>query len=462
MRRLEEAKLKAETEIRTKIAEAQAKEQEVALRRAVAEAAAAEAVRRGPLTEETIRLKYADPDEVVKTLQGILGLAAGGAAPAGAPVPVPGWGGAVSGPGGPGVIPAPPFSQLFGPGQPPPSAALSPSAEVLAKGITIQSYKPTNSIFLRMYKTELERIKALISEKLDVPLPQVKIQARLDELNRTDLFEIGVQWGGAFAKQSGSKILVGQGTAGGRGDGIGIVPGFRPDVNPNAPLGSLLPVSAVTGLPLGGNIVNLPFNLASGGAPAAGYNFGIIGTNYNLNLALQALELQSKTRNLSRPEIVTVDNNKASIVLGSEIPFATVSSAGTQIQFKEATLRLDVTPTVVREPNATRIKMLVLVQDDSRGDTLITAGGETPIINKRKAETLVLVKEGETLMIGGIRQRTEVETIRKVPILGDIPIFGWLFKIKTRNLNPDRELVVFITPSLVTPEVASAQTPPKR
>src|SRR6266581_124094 len=126
-RRLEEAKVKAETEIRQKIAEAQLKEQEAAQRKAAADAAIAEAVRRGPLVEETIRLSYADPDDIVKTLQGILGIAggSGGAPAAGAP-------------GGPGVIPAPPFSQLFGPGQPPPPLAPTPSAEVLAKGITIQ------------------------------------------------------------------------------------------------------------------------------------------------------------------------------------------------------------------------------------------------------------------------------------------------------------------------------------
>ncbi len=153
-RRLEEAKVKAETEIRQKIAEAQLKEQEAAQRKAAADAAIAEAVRRGPLVEETIRLSYADPDDIVKTLQGILGIAggSGGAPAAGAP-------------GGPGVIPAPPFSQLFGPGQPPPPLAPTPSAEVLAKGITIQSYKPTNSIFLRMYAADLERIRVPLSRR---------------------------------------------------------------------------------------------------------------------------------------------------------------------------------------------------------------------------------------------------------------------------------------------------------
>src|SRR4029450_5452271 len=102
---------------------------------------------------------------------------------------------------------------------------------------------------------------------------------------------------------------------------------------------------------IGGNIVNLPFQALPNAAsqlPAAGIAFGIIGTDFNIHLALQALATQGKTRTLARPEIVTVENSKASVSLGEEIPYATVSSAGTQIQFKEAVLKLEVLPTVVR------------------------------------------------------------------------------------------------------------------
>src|SRR2546427_10257838 len=109
---------------------------------------------------------------------------------------------------------APPFSNVFGPGAAPvPGAAPPPSADVLAKGITIRAHKPTNSIFIRHYANDLERIKKLIRENLDIPLPQVKIEARLNEINRTDLFEIGVQWGGSGAKRDGAHVLVGQGFA---------------------------------------------------------------------------------------------------------------------------------------------------------------------------------------------------------------------------------------------------------
>jgi len=353
---------------------------------------------------------------------------------------------------------------------------------VLAKGITIQAHKPTNSIFIRHYEADLERIKKLIRERFDVPLPQVKIEARMEILDRSAYEGIGVQWGGAGAGNvNSSTTLIGQGFQSGVGKNGGSIPalqgillpdgsistlaappgtpvgvGFTPNV-PGLNLGQLLPVSGSTGLPLGGNVVNLPFSAlpgaANAGAPAGGIAFGLVSSNFNVNLALQALATQGKTRTLARPEVVTVENSKASISLGEEIPYATVSSAGTQIQFKEAVLRLDVLPTVLREQVGanvvTKIKMLVVVENNSRGDNISPTPGTTvPVINRRKAETQVLIKEGERLVIGGVTQALASTNVRKVPIFGDIPILGWLFKQK-ENSEAGRELVVFVTPSLV-------------
>jgi len=449
--KVEEAKIKAEAEIRTKIAEAELKEQEVQQRKLTAQAAQTEAQARGPLREEMIRLSYADPEEVAKTLQGILGIPAEGMKVSGTPITT-----------GPPPIGEPPFSALYGTGQPPSQpAVVSPTQEVLAKGITIRAYKPTNSIFIRHYSADLERIKTLVKEQLDVPLPQVKIEARMEILDRTALEAIGVQWGGAGASRDGRNILVGQGFSDpARSTGIGMASGERSGVgssvtNPNATLGSLLPLAAATGLPSGGNVVNLPFSVLPGmasQAPAGSIAFGIIGTRFNVNLALQALETQGKTKTLARPEIITVENNKATMSIGEEIPYATVSSAGTQIQFKEALLKLEVIPTVIREGEVTRIKMKVVVENNARGAevNLGSSGGSPPAIDKRRAETEVVIKEGEQLVIGGVTQRTSSETIRKVPWLGDIPILGWLFKTRVLNISPDRELVVFIKPTVVT------------
>jgi type IV pilus assembly protein PilQ len=358
---------------------------------------------------------------------------------------------------------------LFGPGQPPGPPPPSASADVLAKGITIKAHKPTNSLFIRHYAADLERIKVLIREKLDIPLPQVKIEARMEILSRNDLFAIGVQWGGGGVATTTPATLVGRGftsqpgntlnTGGIAASGLGTLP--NPNLNVGTPgVGTILPVSSTTGLPQGGNLVNLPIGSILPGlvtSGAAGIAFGIVGSRLNLNLALEALKSEGKTRTLARPEIVTVENNKAAISLGEEIPYATVSSAGTQIQFKEAVLKLEVTPTVVREGDSNRIKMNVVVENNSRGDQvdLGASGGAPPAINKRKAETQVLIKEGERLVIGGVTNSESLEAVRRVPMFGDIPILGWLFKQRGES-NESTELVVFITPSIIRRDAATA------
>src|SRR6267142_2738255 len=201
--RVEEARLKAESDVRAKAAEAQLKEQEAIDKKRAAEMAIAELQARGPLREETIRLSYADPEEIARTLQGILGIPAERIQAAQVPIG-----------GGMPPIPGPPFSALYGTGPQPQLAVapVSPSAEVLAKGITIRAHKPTNSLFIRHYEGDLERIKKLIREKLDVPLPQVKIEARMEILDRDDLFALGVQWGGGGVLQSNQNtVMVGRG-----------------------------------------------------------------------------------------------------------------------------------------------------------------------------------------------------------------------------------------------------------
>jgi type IV pilus assembly protein PilQ len=464
--RVEAAKRNAEIETRTKLAEAQLKETELASKKLAADAAAAEAQARGPLREEVIRLSYADPEDVARTLQGILGIP-----PEGVTLPTQPL---VQGvPQNPTVVPSgtgAPLNPELGrlptinsPFPPPvaPQVVTSVSQDVLAKGITVRANKATNSIFIRHYEADLERIKKLIREQLDVPLPQVKIEARMEILDRTSLEAIGIQWGGAGAKTSGSNTLIAQGFDGPRVVGTG-VSGITPG-NPNLDLSSLLPVAPGTALPVGGNLVNLPFSLlpnASTNTPAGGIAFGIVGTNFNVNLALQALAQLGKTRTLAHPEIVTVENNKAAFTLGEEIPYATVSSAGTQVQFKEAVLRLEVTPTVIRESvdgkEIRKVKLTVIVENNSRGDVISPAPGvSVPIINRRKAETQVLVREGSRLVIGGVTQNVQQKTVRKVPLMGDVPVLGWLFK-QREDFETGRELVVFLTPSILRTDGAQA------
>lgn len=478
--RVEEAKIKGEAEARAKLAEAQVKEAEATTKKLVAEAAQREQEARGPLKEETIRLSYADPEEVAKTLQGILGIPAEGKKIEGP--------GLVSGP-----IAEPPFSQVFGPPRPEAPVPISVSQDVLNKGLTIRAHKPTNTLFLRLYAADLERVKKIVREALDIPLPQVKIEARMEILDRSALEQIGIQWGGLLAgdlgRTSKATTLVGQGFQSTQAGGqtiafqpgflqgtqtvIDLVParggqGFGPGVlaQPSVAAGGIppatggFPISFQTGLPSGGNLVNLPISALpnAGPLPAAGLAFGIVGTQFNVNLALQALATQGKTRTLARPEVVTVENNKATMSLGEELPYATISSAGTQIQFKEALLKLEVTPTVIKEGDVTKIKLIVIVENNSRGDVVnLGNAGSPPAINRRKAETQVLIREGERLIIGGVTTSINQNTVRKVPIFGDIPLLGWLFKQK-EDFESGRELVVFLTPSVLRTDRAATPT----
>ena len=302
----------------------------------------------------------------------------------------------------------------------------------------------------------------------------------MEILDRSAFEGIGVQWGGAGAGNvNNTTTLIGQGfqTAPGKNAGT-TSPAYSGILLPDGTVAAIdrsgVPVRAEQPRPepqpalpdlgrhgpaarrqRGQPALRRPCpGAAAAGSPAGGISFGLVSSNFNINLALQALATQGKTRTLARPEIVTVENSKAAISLGEEIPYATVSSAGTQIQFKEAVLKLDVVPTVLREQIGanvvTKIKMVVVVENNSRGDTISPAAGvSVPIINRRKAETQVLIKEGDRLVIGGVTQSVSTTTVRKVPIFGDIPILGWLFKQK-ENSEIGRELVIFVTPSLVT------------
>src|SRR5207247_1695086 len=218
--RVEEAKLKGEAEVRAKLAEAQVKEAEAVQRKLAAEAAQREQEAKGTLREETIRMQYAAPEEVGRTLQGILGIPAEGAK--------------VAGPGFLGLPPNPDMGIGYQ-GAPPagtqvPITPVSVSQDVLNKGLTIRAHKPTNTLFLRLYEADLERVKKLIREALDIPLPQVKIEALMEILDRSALEQIGIQWGGLWAGVSGTTTLVGQGlqtTTGPGGQTIPIQPGFQ-------------------------------------------------------------------------------------------------------------------------------------------------------------------------------------------------------------------------------------------
>jgi type IV pilus secretin PilQ/predicted competence protein len=406
-------------------------------RLAEAEARRAEAEARGPVREETIRLSYADAEEVAKVIQGILGLREGATAP----------------------VPLPQLSQLYAPSPPteipsepaPPQTAPAPAQptapDVLAKGLTVRAYKPTNTVFIRYYARDLERIKRLIKEELDIPLPQIQIAAQMVITSLNALEQIGVQWGAGKATAVGNgAVFLGQGFSGSQ-NAANAGSTTASTVPPPAAAGSLVNPATV------GSLVNLPTGLLptlAGASPAAGLLLGLIGQNFNLTLAIQALEVQGKARTVAEPKTITVDNAKAVISRGFEVPYTSTPSQGVQqVQFKEALLKLEVTPRLVEEDGERKIRMKVVFENNEPDFTALHSVGGNPSIFKRRQETEVLVSQGQRLVVGGITNTSDTHTIRKVPMLGDVPVFGWLFKSREINTTGE-ELIVILTPTVIS------------
>jgi type IV pilus assembly protein PilQ len=318
----------------------------------------------------------------------------------------------------------------------------------VAKGLTVRAYKPTNSVFIRYFTKDLERIKKLIEESLDVPVPQIQIAAQMVVTTLIALEQIGVQWGAAGAgKLPGTTVMVGQGFA---------TPNQLNTGGQSILGGAITPVVPPSTV---GNLVNLPtafLPTTVGAAPAGGFLLGLIGSNFNLNLAIQALETQNKARTLAEPKAITMENLKATISRGFEVPYVSTPTTGvSQVQFKDALLKLEVTPRVIKEAGATKIRMRVNFENNNPDFTNTVAGN--PSIFKRRQETEVLISEGQRLVIGGVTTDTRNSAFRQVPLFGNIPVLGWLFKSRETNSNSE-ELIVILTPTVIS----EAGTPPKR
>jgi len=194
--------------------------------------------------------------------------------------------------------------------------------------------------------------------------------------------------------------------------------------------------------------VNLP---APGiGGQAATFALSLFGATANrfLNLELSALEAEGKGNIVSSPRVITADQTKATIEQGEDIPYQQATSSGaTSVQFKKASLRLEVTPQITPEGN---VILQLEVNKDSRG-SLTSAG---PAINTKRVKTEVLVENGGTVVIGGIFTQEEQNDVNKVPLLGDIPFLGYLFQNRVKTTKKT-EMLIFITPKIVTDRSAA-------
>ena len=292
----------------------------------------------------------------------------------------------------------------------------------------------TNQLFISDIPSRLVQIEEMIS-KLDVPVRQVLIEARIVEATDTFGKSLGVKLGTADMR-------------GIRGGDAGYHVGGGNRVafggNYNA-IGATTGAFEASGLStLTSQMVNLPAQGFSGISPT---NFAISlfssAANRFLNLEISALEADGKGRVVSSPRVVTADQTKALIEQGTEFPYQQATSSGaTSIAFRKAVLKLEVTPQITPEGN---IILDLDVNKDSPGTPV--EGGMS--INTKRVRTQVLVENGGTVVIGGIFELNERESENKVPVLGDIPVVGNLFKNRTKQAEK-QEMLVFITPKMIS------------
>jgi len=284
----------------------------------------------------------------------------------------------------------------------------------------------TNQVFVSDIPSKLEEIAAMIA-KIDIPVRQVLIEARIVEADDTFGRSLGIKLG--YADLRGPPTSAGA-NVGGNYDAIGVQTGQRSG-----------PIDFTNS-----QFISLPANTSSlGGATAATFALSLFGSAANrfLNLELSALEADGKGKIVSSPRVITADQVEALIEQGTELPYqAATSSGATQVQFRKANLALKVTPQITPEGN---VILNVDVNKDSVGRATVAGFA----IDTKHVKTQVLVENGGTVVIGGIFTQTDSTTINKVPFLGDIPILGLLFQNKTSSSNKT-ELLVFITPKIVT------------
>lgn len=271
---------------------------------------------------------------------------------------------------------------------------------LLSERGSVLADKRTNTLLLRDTAPILAQLKKRVTE-MDAPLAQVQLAAHIVTINSESLRELGVRWG------------------------------LAPDDRPTRPL---RPGNLGVNLPLERSAVNAGFHLAH-----------ISGRL--LSLELTALEQENQVEIIASPRLLTAHLQTASIKQGTEIPYEVSSGASgaTAIEFKEAVLGMEVTPKVLPDG---RITLTLHISQNMPGRAISRGAGEALTIDKQEIKTQITVKNGETLVLGGIFQRHSGKTADKVPGLGDAPLLGGLFR-QSGAQQKKRELVIFITPTLI-------------
>lgn len=279
----------------------------------------------------------------------------------------------------------------------------------------------TNTLLVKDTEESLENIHRLITV-LDIPIRQVLIESRMVTVKDDVSEDLGIKWG--VTDQQGNKGT--SGTLDGANDiANGVVPDLDDRLNVNLPAAVANPAS-------------IAFHVAK------------LADGTLLDLELSALEQESKGEIIASPRITTSNQKAAYIEQGVEIPYVESASSGAAtVQFKKAVLSLRVTPQITPD---NRVILDLEITQDSQGKTVDTPLGQAVSIDTQRIGTQVLVDHGETIVLGGIYQQQLINRVSKVPVLGDIPFLGYLFR-NTTDKNERQELLIFVTPKIISEDI---------
>jgi len=306
-------------------------------------------------------------------------------------------------------------------------AKLLEDARLISERGSVEFEERTNMLIIKDSPKSIDDIRQLVLE-LDKPEPQVEIEAKILQTNRDTARALGVQWGfnGRVAPELGNTTTLAfpnRGSLSGR---------IANQQGPNDP--------RATELENSGTAVNLG---VPGASSALGLSLGSINGALGLDMAITALEHEGKLKILSTPRVTTQNNKQAEVTQGFQIPIQVVSNNTVTVTFKDAALKLVVTPQIT---GANTVIMRITLENGIPDFSRAVNGN--PSINTQRAETQVQVSDGVTTAIGGILQTTETSAVDKTPGIANIPLLGWLFK-RTDSRNESQELVIFITPRII-------------
>ncbi|MEZ8718487.1 type IV pilus secretin PilQ [Vibrio splendidus] len=281
----------------------------------------------------------------------------------------------------------------------------------------------TNSLLIRELAENIAVIRGII-ESLDIPVKQVQIEARIVTVTEGNLDELGVRWG---VSSTNGSFKVG-----------GSIEGNHPS--------QITPYDDNGGNSAIDDFLNVNLGATSPNASSIAFQVAKLGSDTLLDLELSALQQESKAEIISSPRLITTNKKPAYIEQGTEIPYLESSSSGaTSVAFKKAVLSLKVTPQITPD---NRLVLDLSVTQDRPGQVVKTGTGEAVAIDTQRIGTQVLVNNGEIVVLGGIFQHSVSSTVDKVPLLGDLPVLGALFRRSYENVGKS-ELLIFVTPKVV-------------